>query len=179
MEDKALSKVKASTKKVVRVKDVGATAPPKSLWRNQKPHHGWKLDHEAFVSKMLHSRLREHLSVHIKHVSVQRQWETEVPHSPPWFPCSVLFFKVSTVSTQTVMSEVWVQPPCMETNTPMQWVILQPLKLVLKLPTHHEHWVMPEFSYCNYFPFFSHFPSYSLPFFFSCLPAALQGVYNG
>lgn len=57
MEDKALSKVKASTKKVVRVKDVGAAAPPKSLWRNQKPHHGWKLDHEAFLSKMLHPRL--------------------------------------------------------------------------------------------------------------------------
>lgn len=55
MEDRALSKVKASAKKeVVRVKDVGAAAPevaPKSLWRNQKPHHGWKLDYEVSYAK--------------------------------------------------------------------------------------------------------------------------------
>lgn len=44
MEDRALSKGKASAKKeVVRVKDVGAAVPeviPKSLRRNQKTHHG-------------------------------------------------------------------------------------------------------------------------------------------
>ena len=85
MEERALSKVKASAKKVVRVKDVGAATPemaPKSLWRNQKPHLGWKLDREAFLCKMLHLRLREHLSTSNR---------DQVLHSPPWLPCSVLF----------------------------------------------------------------------------------------
>lgn len=99
--------------------------------------------------------------------------------SPPWLSRSVLYLKVFTVIINVdFKSEVWVS-----TNVCRQIhqfnVSFIAASLTIKLPTHHEHWVMPELSHCNYFPFFSLFPC-SLPsFFLPCLPAAPHSIYNG